>query len=250
VAAVTGGPMFFALEQAETILRLLVAWLPEQPDDVYAFFAVLTVPRADTFPAALQGRPVCALIWCNTCPPGRAREALDTVRREATPLLDGVAELPYLELQSAFDRVATLGAYGHTAGLLYERAPVDAGDIVVRYGGSPPTWMSQSHLYPLDGAAAPGGRAAWPRRGARFAQMFAAVAPEPGHEERLRAWAGGFSNALRPHAVPGCYANFMMDEGPDGARACYGAAWERLTALKARYDPANVLRRNQNVEPA
>ena len=50
--------------------------------------------------------------------------------------------------------------------------------------------------------------------------------------------------------MPGCYANFMMDEGPDGARLCYGAAWERLAALKARYDPANVLRRNQNVEPA
>ena len=250
VGPVTGGPMLFGLEHAQPILRLLDTWLPEQPEDVYAFFAVLTVPPVEPFPRPLQGRPVCALIWCNTCSPERSQEAFDTFRAQATPLLDGVTEQSYLELQSAFDRVAELGAYGHTAGLLYERAPFEAGKAIARFGGSAPTWMSQSHVYPLDGAAARGGDAAWPWRGARFAQMFAAVAPEPGHDERLRAWAGGFADALRPYAVPGCYANFMMDEGPDGARLCYGDAWERLAALKARYDPANVLRRNQNVEPA
>ncbi len=250
VGVVTGGPMLFGLDQAEPVLRLFDAWLPEQPDDVYAFFALLTVPPAEPFPPPLRGRPVCALIWCNTCPPERSQEALDTFRAEAPPLLDGVAELPYAALQSAFDRVAALGAYGQTAGLLYERAPVEAGDAIARYGGSPPTWMSQSHLYPLDGAAARAEDAAWPWRRARFAQMFAAVAPEPGHDERLRAWAGGFADALRPHAMPGCYANFMMDEGPAGARACYGTAAARLAALKARYDPGNVLGRNQNIEPA
>ncbi len=249
VAVITGGPMFFALEQAEPILRLLDAWLPGQPDDVYAFFAVLSVPPADPFPRQLRGRPVCALIWCNTCAPERSREALGTFRAQA-PLFDGVAELPYVALQSAFDRVAALGSYGHMAGLLFERAPFDAGAALARYGGSAPTGLSQSHLYPLDGAAARGEDAAWPWRGARFAQMFVATAPGPGLEANLREWARGFADALRASAVPGCYANFQMDEGAAGARACYGAAWDRLAALKARYDPGNVLCRNQNVEPS
>jgi hypothetical protein len=65
----------------------------------------------------------------------------------------------------------------------------------------------------------------------------------------LRVWATGFRDALAPYALPGCYANFLMDEGPEAARACYGANAGRLADLKGRYDPENLFRRNQNIAP-
>jgi len=53
------------------------------------------------------------------------------------------------------------------------------------------------------------------------------------------------------HDRPGAYVNFLTDEGEDGIRAAYpGRTWDRLTAIKRRYDPDNLFRRNQNVPPA
>ncbi len=252
LGAVTGGPMLWPLEDTERVLGLYLRWLPEQPEDISAFFAVLTVPPADPFPEPMRLRPVCALVWCNAAPPERSAAALAELRAAAPPpLLDGVAELPYPALQSAFDPIAAAGTHNHIAGRCYGALPEEAGAEFVRYGGATPSWLSFTHLYPLDGAAArrPDGDAAWPWRAAAFAQMFLGCAAGPGQDDELRAWATGFSDALAPYALDGAYTNFVMDEGSAAARASYGDSHPRLRELKARYDPDNVFRGNQNIEP-
>ncbi len=250
VSVVTGGPMLFPLERAERLIRLYRDWMPQQADDIYAFLAVLTTPPDDTLPAEMRLRPVCALVWCNTAPEDQSNAALAMFRGEG-PLLDLVRPMPYPELQSAFDAGAAAGKYGHLAGVLFEDLPDAAAAQFEPFGRSAPTPLCQSHLYPLDGAAArPGnGDTAWPWRDAAFAQMFAAIAPAPGLDTSLQAWSTGFRDALRPYAMPGCYANFQMDDGPQAARACYGTNAARLAQLKGRYDPANLLRLNQNIAP-
>ena len=221
----------------------------EQPEDLSAFLALLTLPDADPFPPALRRRPVCALVWCNTAPAERSQRALDAFRAVATPLLDAVAELPYPALQAAFDAPAAAGTHHQVAGLLFERFPGGSASTFARFGAAMPTPLCQTHLYPVDGAAARVGHAdtAWPWRNARFAQMVVGVAPGPGHDTALREWAEGFADALRPAALPGGYANFMMDDGTD--RTAYGGNLDRLRALKDRFDPANAFRRNVNVTP-
>ncbi|HET7389069.1 MAG TPA: FAD-binding oxidoreductase [Nocardioidaceae bacterium] len=251
VSVVTGGPMLFPLERTERLVRLYRDWMPQQPDDIYAFLALLTVPPEGPFPDEVRGRPACALVWCNTASERESERALDTFRAEH-PLVDAVGPLPYPTLQSAFDAGAAQGKFGHLAGLLFEDLPDQAAGQFERFGATQPTPLCQSHLYPLDGAAARADRGdtAWPWRDAAFAQMFAAVAPAPGYDGALRAWSTGFRDALRPYAMSGCYPNFMMDDGPEAARACYGANADRLATLKGRYDPTNLFRRNQNIVPA
>ncbi len=251
VSVVTGGPMLFPLERTERLVRLYRDWMPQQPDDIYAFLALLTVPPEGPFPEEARGRPACALVWCNTAPETRSEQALATFRAEQ-PLSDTVGRLPYPALQSAFDVGASAGKYGHLTGLLFEDLPDLAAAEFERFGGSQPTPLCQSHLYPLDGAAARADRGdtAWPWRDAAFALMVAAVAPIAGHDDALRRWSTGFRDALAPYSMPGCYANFLMDEGPEPARACYGRNADRLATLKGRYDPGNVFRRNQNIAPA
>ena len=250
VSVVTGGPMLFPLERAERLVRLYRDWMPQQADDIYAFLALLTIPPDEALPEELRLRPACALIWCNTAPEDQSNAALATFRRE-NPLLDLAGPMPYPALQSAFDAGAAAGKYGHVTGLLFEDLPDAAAAQFAPFGGSAPTQLCQSHLYPLDGAAArvDSKDTAWPWRDAAFAQMFAAIAPAPGFDHGLRAWSTGFRDALRPCAMPGCYANFQMDNGPEAARACYGTNAARLAELKGRYDPRNVFRLNQNIEP-
>ena len=250
VSVVTGGPMLFPLERAERLARLFRDWMPQQADDIYAFLALLTTPPGQAFPQELRQRPVCALIWCNTAPEDQSDAALATFRRE-DPLLDLVAPMPYPALQSAFDAGAAAGHYGHLTGLLFQDLPAAAAAQFEPFGQSAPTPLCQSHLYPLDGAAARAGSSdtAWPWRDAAFAQMFAATAPAPGSGDALRAWSTRFRDTLRPYAMPGRYANFQMDDGPQAARACYGTNAARLAQLKSRYDPGNMFRLNQNIQP-
>jgi FAD/FMN-containing dehydrogenase len=251
VSVVAGGPMLFPLERTERLVRLYRDWMPQQPDDIYAFLALLTVPPDGPFPDEVRGRPACALVWCNTAPDHRSRQALAAFRAEQ-PMVDAVGRVPYPTLQQAFDAGAARARSGHLAGLLFEDLPDAAAAQFERFGAAQPTPLCQSHLYPLDGAAARADRGdtAWPWRDATFAQMFAAQASVTGLEDALRAWSTGFRDALRPYAMSGGYANFMMDEGPEAALACYGSNADRLAILKGRFDPTNLFRRNQNIPPA
>ena len=252
VATVIGGPMLWELEDAEKIVRLYREWLPAQPDDIYAFLAILTVPPAEPFPEEIRLHKVCALIWCNTAPPERAAEALDTFRSAATPVLDGVAEIPFPALQSSFDPLIPFGSHIYWRAHFLPEIADGAITEYVRFAGDAPTWQSQTHVYPLSGAAARVGNAdtAWGWRDAAFAQVFVAIDYEPGNDDALRDWAVAYSNAVEPFAMNGAYSNFIMDEGRDRARASYGDNYGRLRKIKTQYDPDNLFHVNQNIEPA
>jgi FAD/FMN-containing dehydrogenase len=251
VGPVHGGPMFFDLDDTDRVVSRFRDWIGDQDVDTYAFLALLTVPSDGPFPEQVRGRPVCALVWCNTAPVERSRRAIDDFRAGLHPLLDGVAELPLPVLQSAFDAGAAAGTHHHLRGLLFQDLPDEAVPRFGEYGARMPTGFCQSHLYPLDGAA--GGpdadETAWAWRDASFAQMVVGAADGPGQEPAAATWASGFRDALAPYAMPGCYANFMMDDVPDPARTAYGPNLPRLAELKRRYDPDNVFRRNVNVSP-
>jgi FAD/FMN-containing dehydrogenase len=252
LGSVTAGPMMWPLEQAEDILRVYRDWMREQPDDIYAFFACLTVPPGDPFPAELQLKKACALVWCNTGSAESSTGALDTFRSIAPPMLDGVMEMPFTALQSAFDALIPHGSHMYWRGEFMQEVPDAAAAEYVRFGESAPTWVSQTHLYPIDGAAARVGadETAWAWRDAHFAQVIVGVDHAPGRDEELKRWAVDYSNAVRPYAMGGSYVNFMMDEGDEPVRASYGGHYDRLAELKRKYDPDNVFHVSQNIRPA
>lgn len=73
---------------------------------------------------------------------------------------------------------------------------------------------------------------------------------EGGAEHPDIAWCREYFDALKPHATGSVYVNFLHnDEGEDRIRAAYGASYKRLAEIKACYDPDNVFRSNQNIEP-
>ena len=75
--------------------------------------------------------------------------------------------------------------------------------------------------------------------------------PDPANKDRITAWARNYWDALHPYGAGGAYVNFMMeDEGDDRIRATYRDNYERLAQVKAKYDPENFFRVNQNIRPA
>ncbi len=80
--------------------------------------------------------------------------------------------------------------------------------------------------------------------------MIVGVDPDPAMAGTIRDWTVGYWEALHPYSLGGAYTNFMMDEGSDRVRASYGSNYERLSRIKARYDPTNLFHVNQNIQPA
>jgi FAD/FMN-containing dehydrogenase len=80
--------------------------------------------------------------------------------------------------------------------------------------------------------------------------VIVGVDPDPANREKITGWARDYYDALHPFGAGGGYLNFMMEEGEDRIRATYRANYDRLAAVKAKYDPDNFFRVNQNIRPA
>ena len=79
--------------------------------------------------------------------------------------------------------------------------------------------------------------------------VIAGIDPDPANNEKMTDWARDYWNALHPYSAGGAYVNFMMEEGVDRIQATYRDNYERLAAIKAKYDPENLFRVNQNIKP-
>jgi FAD/FMN-containing dehydrogenase len=251
VRDVVGGPMLFALDRAPEVLRTWDRFIAQAPPELNGWFGFLTVPPVDPFPPELQLQKVAGIVWCYNGPPERADELLAPMR-ELQPVLDGVQQMPFWMLQSAFDDLYPKGLQWYWRTDFVDELTDDAIAIHMEHAPNLPTMHSTMHLYPIDGAAhAVGtGDTALSYRDARFGQVIVGVDPDPANNERMTAWAKAYHDDLHPHSAGGGYVNMMMhDEGPDRVRASYRDNYDRLVEVKRRYDPDNLFRVNQNIVP-
>jgi FAD/FMN-containing dehydrogenase len=252
VGMVVGGPMLWPLERAGEILRWYREFLPAAPPQLGGFFAFLVVPPAEPFPEALHMKKMCGVVWCHTGPEAEANESLREAR-ELEPALDGVQAMPYPTLQSAFDGLYEPGYQWYWRADFVKEISDDAVEQHVEHGSRMPTMLSTMHLYPIDGAAGEVSDAAtpWAYRDARWAQVIVGVDPDADNAETVKRWTIDYWETLHPFSAGGAYVNFLGEgEGQDRVMATYGHNYDRLALLKARYDPDNFFRVNQNIVPA
>jgi len=250
VANVLAGPVLYDLADAEEVLRWYREFLPAQPDELGGFFAYLSIPPGPPFPEELHLRQVCGIVWTQAGETESA--ALREARSFGKPLLDGIAAMPVPVWNSAFDAVYPAGDQWYWRGEFLNEISDAAVRHHVEYGNAMPTWKSTMHLYPVDGAAGrvPSDATAWAYRNALWSQVIAGVDPDPANAAAIRDWAVGYSHAGKQYTMGTGYVNFQMQETGDRVRAMYGPNYERLARVKGRYDPQNVFRVNQNIEPA
>jgi FAD/FMN-containing dehydrogenase len=253
IETVYAGPMLWTMEQAEAVLRWYRDFLPQAPDDLNGFFAFLVVPSGPPFPEHLHDQKMCGVVWCYSGPLDQAEAAFAPIRQQfGPPALDFVGPMPYPALQSMFDALYEPGLQWYWKADFVNELSDEAIARHVEHGSQLPTWQSTMHLYPIDGAASrPGTDAtAWAYRDAKWAEVMVGVSPDPADKERITAWARNYWEALHPHSAGGAYINFMMEEGDERIRATYRDNYGRLQTVKAKYDPTNFFRVNQNITPS
>jgi FAD binding domain-containing protein/berberine-like enzyme len=252
VGSVVGGPTFWPVELGAEVLSAYREFLPNAPRALNGFFAFHTVPPAPPFPEEIHLRKVCGVVWCYAgAEEDAAGEMAPLLDALPEPLLHGVQPMPHATLQSAFDGLYPPGDQWYWRADFVKEIPDEAVEVHARFGAEMPTMKSTMHMYPIDGAAHDVGSSetAWSYRDARWASVFAGVDPDPVNVSVIRKWSIDYSEALHPYSAGGAYVNMMMDEGQERVRASYRDNYDRLARIKATYDPENVFRVNQNIEP-
>jgi FAD/FMN-containing dehydrogenase len=252
IGTVYAGPMLWYPEKAAEVLRWYRDFMPSAPEEFNGFFAFLGVPPGPPFPEHLWGKTMCGVVWCYTGPLEEADAAFAPIRALfGPPALDWVGPLPEPALQGMFDGIYPPGDQWYWKADFVNELSDEAIALHVQYGTALPTGKSTMHLYPIDGAAARVGKdaTAWGYRDAKWAEVIVGVSPDPADNERMIAWAREYWNALHPYSAGGAYVNMMMDEGTERVQASYRGNYNRLVAAKAKYDPTNLFRVNQNIAP-
>lgn len=250
VKNVVAGPLFWPIDHLEETLRWYRDWLPSASEDIYAFYLAAEVPPAAPFPASIQGKKVCGLMWCCIGPTEKAEAALQEAHEVAEPIFEHVGPVPYPALQGLFDELYPPGLQWYWKGD-FVRELTDEAIAEHRNFAMVPTMHSTMHLYPINGAVHRVGKdeTAWSYRDANWSMVIAGVDPEPSRVKDITDWSRSYWEALHPHSGGAAYVNFMMEEGRDRVRATYGDNYERLQRVKARYDPDNFFHVNHNIEP-
>ena len=252
VHTVHAGPMLWELDQTEEVLRWYREFIPQAPDELTGFFATLTVPPGPPFPEHLHNRKMCGVVWSYCGGPRKAVQVLKPARSFLKPALDLVGPMPYPVLQSMFDPLLPPGLQWYWKAHFLKEIPDASLSVHKRFGEQMPTPLTTMHLYPIDGAAGRVGKdeTAWPNRDAVWAQVIVGIDPDPANKDALIQWARSYWDEMEPFSMAGAYVNFLMgDEGEQRVRATYGESYDRLASIKAKYDPTNFFRVNQNINP-
>jgi hypothetical protein len=249
---IIGGPVLYDFADTAEVMRWYRELIPALPEELSGWLGLITIPPAAPFPEELWGRKACAIVWCYTGAHDRADEILEPIRSFGSPLLVGMAPMPFTVLQSAFDGLYPAGLQWYWRADFFTEITDSAIGVHEQFGSRLPTGHSTMHLYPIDGAAArvPAESTAFAYRDGGWAGVIVGVDPDPANAELISDWARDYWTDLHPTSAGGAYVNFLMDEGEDRVRASYRGNYDRLAQIKRRYDPDNTFRINQNIPPA
>src|SRR5579864_1936203 len=252
IDTVYAGPMLYHLSDAAEVMKWYRNFIHKAPDDLNGWFAFLTVPPGPPFPENLHLKKMCGIIWCCTAPQAKAEKMFGPIRAFKKPALDFVGPIPQPVLQGMFDPIYPPGLQWYWRADFVNELSDEAIAQHVRFAKAMPTMHSTMHMYPITGAAARVGKnkTAWNYRDAKWSQVMVGVDPDPANKEKITKWTKDYFDALHPFSAGGAYVNFMMEEGEDRVKATYGANYKRLAQIKAKYDPTNLFRVNQNIKPS
>jgi FAD/FMN-containing dehydrogenase len=248
LAQVVGGLLVLPATP-ETVAGFMAA--AEAADDALGTIAnVMTCPPMPFLPEEHHGTLVILAMLCWAGDPALGEAAVAPFRALATPLADMVAPMAYPGMYPPDDPDYHPTAVALTS-FVDHIGDAEAELILERLAASDAP-MRAAQLRVLGGAIArvPVDATAYAHRANRIMVNVAAFYEGADDRPAKEAWVKGLSGALY-QGDDGAYVNFVGDEGEARVRAAYpGPTWDRLRAVKARYDPDNVFRRNANVPPA
>ncbi len=243
VGPVLAGGLVHPWSAAREVLRFHDTFVATGPDELATAVSLFRDPQAG---------PLVSIGLCWSGDPADGERVLAPLRGFGRPLADTVAVLPFADWQRAPDASYPRGRLHYWKSGYLRDLTDEAIDALLSLVPDMPSTTSGIGLQGLRGAASrvPPDATAFPHRMPQYDLLILGQWDDPAASERNVAWSRRAFAAVRPHLADAVYVNNLGAEGPDRVRAAYGPNHARLAALKATYDPDNVLRLNQNVPPS
>jgi hypothetical protein len=248
---VLAGPVIWPMQDSAEVLRFYRDWIQDVPEElttIVTFRRVLPVP---TVPKELHGRHVMIVGCCYAGPVDEGERVLKPLREFGSPLVDGCAPMPFVKHQASLDPSFPHGWWYYIRSCNLAELNDEVVDTMTDHGHRIASGETVFSIFHLGGAVARVGEdgAAFTGRDAGHTVNVIGVTRTGDGFGPEREWARGLWSALEPHHL-NVYVNFLMAEGEERVRQAYGAGkYDRLKALKRKYDPDNLFHLNQNIPP-
>ena len=246
---------FWDPDRGPLAFRAIRDQVGDLPSDVAIFLSALNAPPAPFVPEQYHGAPGYVVLLVDHGSTAAYSQAVSDLRRAVPPLVTFDTPLPYTALQQMFDGTAPWGIRAYEKAIYLEELTDEAIDVIARHFPLKASPMSFTPTFVLGGkyAEQPEEDTAFGgSRRTRYVLNITAMAPTAELLDADRAWARSIWSDLVPHAggVAG-YVNFMSEFEEDRIINSYGARkYQRLSQVKAKYDPDNLFHLNANIRPA
>jgi FAD/FMN-containing dehydrogenase len=246
VAEVLAGYIVYPIEEAREVLARYREFTETAPDDLGCYAQLSTDPES--------GARVAALAFCWPGDPEEGRRLLAPLRAFGTPLAEVMEVMPYVDWQQAFDEEFPHGRSYYWKGALLEQIEDAAIDGLIEHAAETPLPWCTMAIEWYRGAMnrVPADATAFANRAAHYQMVAIGGWDKPGEEARGIEWTRTVHQAVAPWSLSGAFLNFNSGGDEDKralARRGFGQNWDRLVAIKQRYDPTNLFRRNNNIPP-
>jgi len=243
VGPVLGGMLIYPFSKAREVLRFYWDFTSQVPDELTMDAGILTAP---------DGNPVAAIAICYCGPLDQGEKLVEPLRKFGPPMADLIGPKSYLEIQKEiFDAAFPPNHQNYWKGGFAQALSDPVIEAMVEYAATRPSPASFVAVEHFHGAAArvPVSETAFPHRREQYSLLICSIWPDPAESEKNIEWTRRFWGAMQPFMAGSVYVNYLSEEGEDRVRAAYGPNYERLVALKSKYDPTNFFRMNQNIQP-
>ena len=249
---VIAGLLIHPLDDALALIAQYRSLVAEAPEEMTCWLVLRRAPPAPFIPSEWHDRPVLIMALCHSGSLEAGQAAAAPFRALGRPIVDLVGPHPFVGWQAGFDPMLTPGARNywksHDLDVLSDAAAVVIVDAIQRLPTSE-CEVFVGHLGGRIGRVADADTA-FSRRGVQFVVNVHTRWRTAEQDGECIAWTRAVFDALAPHAMGTVYVNFMPGDEPERVRSAYGANYDRLVAVKRRYDPQNLFRLNQNIGAA
>lgn len=249
---VLSGLIVYPISAAKSVLRQYREFAAKAPDDLSVWAVLRKAPPLPFLPAEAHGTGMIALALLYAGDPKVGESLIEPLRKFGTPIGEHIGVQPYAAWQQAFDPLLAPGARNYWKSHNFSTLKDGLFDAVIEYIEKLPSPQCEIFFGAIGGATtrpAPAS-AAYAHRDAQFVMNVHGRWEDPADDKRCVGWARDFFNASAPFASGGVYVNFLTADEGDRVRTAYGPNYDRLAQVKRKYDPTNLFRVNQNIQPA
>ena len=242
---VTGGIIGYPFAAAFDVLRHFRDVTASLPDELTVFGGLVHAPDG-------SGEKLAVLVLCHCGALAEAEAAVAPIKRFGTPALDAIGPMPYAQLNTMLDGAYPRGALNYWKSSFLDGLSDDAIRTMIDCFAICPTPMGQLLLEHFHGAVTRVGvtDTAFPHRAPGYNMLVLSEWTDAERTEGCTAWARESFDRMRPYMGAGRYVNYFgADERADAVATAYEPNYARLQQIKARYDPGNLFRLNQNILP-